>query len=352
MKNTLTILDQLIQIPSITKDLKSCQKVLDFSKQHLESLGIESRVVISAKRPILIWGQTDLNKTKTLVNTHIDVVPAPNKLFKPRHAKGRVWGRGAADTKAAAAILLANAQHWQKHAITKDITFMFVTDEEVGGDSTRLVLTKMKNLKEALFLEPLNEHVVVQSKGIIQIKITAVGSPAHGSKPWLGQSAIEKLTSKLTIFRINHPTPIQETRNTTFNFSIISGGDAINQIPSKAKLWCDVRWNPGDNSTEIIDEVKSVFNDCKVKVVKLESAINCPPDSSLKKSLQNAMKKNSLNPKDGFDHGSSDARHATKLGIPALVFGPKGENLHGDKEAVSIKSIQKVNQILNTWMLQ
>lgn len=345
------ILTGLIVIPSISGDGVSCRKTIKIARAILRAERVPSKVVTVAKRPILIWGELNLEKSEWLINSHLDVVPGSADQFIPRVSGGKVWGRGAADTKSSCALMLANAASWQSFALAKHLTFMLVTDEEVGGESTREIFKQMKNLRGAIFLEPTSgEKMIIQAKGIIQLKITSSGKVSHGSRPWEGENALEKITSSLTTFRIHHPSPVLETRDTTFNFSLISSGTAINQVPVEATLWCDIRFSPADDPGKIVANLANEFHDCKVEVVKSESPIKCPLDSELHSSFSFSLKANDLNPINGFEHGSSDARHATALGIPAIVFGPKGKNIHGDGEWVSLKSMDKVQAVLSHWI--
>lgn len=346
----LDILNNLITVPSLTRDGVSCRKIIKIAKTFLIALHVSSKVVKVADRSILIWGELDLKKSEWLINSHLDVVPGTQDQFIPQTKGGKVWGRGSADTKSSCAIMLANAPKWDSIAKQNHITFMLVTDEEVGGESTKSILSQMTSLKGGIFLEPTGEKMIIQAKGIIQLKITATGTACHGSRPWDGASALEKITTKLTLFRECHPSPTRETRNTTFNFSLLSSGTAINQVPSSAELWCDIRWNPNDNPEDIIGEVKNIFSTCQVDTIKLEPTVNCAKDSQLRNSFVSSLKHNSINPIPGFEHGSSDARHCSTLAIPAIVFGPKGKNLHALDEWVSIKSLVKVQSVLDHWI--
>lgn len=348
--NTQNILNDLIAVPSITGDGKSCGKIIKMAQAILHAKHVSSKVIKTAKRSILIWGELDLEKSEWLINSHLDVVPGKLEQFEPQENKGKLFGRGAADTKGSCAVLLANIENWQSLARAKHLTFMLVTDEEVGGESTKEILHSLPNLKGAVFLEPTGEKLVIQAKGIIQIKITATGKSCHGSRTWEGNNALEKLAHRLTSFRLRHPSPTHETRNTTFNFSLMTAGTAINQVPGKATLWCDIRWNPADNPEDIVASLKLAFDQCLVEVVKLEPPVNCPQSSQLHRDFTQALKANSLNPLNAFEHGSSDARHCTGFGIPSLVFGPKGKNLHADNEWVSLKSLDNVQRVLNTWI--
>lgn len=345
-----SILDNLLRIPSLSGDAKACKKIVHKSRSILSQQGIKSKVILINKKPILIWGELNISKTNWLINSHLDIVPGRPNQFIPRIERGKVWGRGAADTKSGCALLLEKAKEWNDFAKTKNITFMLVTDEEIGGETTKQVIPKMKCLKGGIFLEPTGEKMIVQAKGIIQLKITASGVACHGSRPWEGENALEKITLSLARFRDTHTSPKSETRNTTFNFSFINSGTAINQIPSSAELWCDIRWSPADNPKNIVDDIKNIFSNCLVETVKLESTVDCPKNSLLKSSFANSLKSNSINPISGFEHGSSDARHCTALGVPAIVFGPKGKNLHTINEWVSLKSLGKVEKVLDHWI--
>lgn len=347
---TLNILNNLIAVPSITGDGISCRKIIKTAREILDAEHVPTKMITAAKRSILIWGELNPDKSEWLINSHLDVVPGSPDQFIPKTNADKVWGRGAADTKSSCSIMLANAAKWHDLAISKHITFMLVIDEEIGGESTKLLVNQMTQLKGGIFLEPTNEKMIVQAKGIIQLKITATGVACHGSRPWDGKNAIEKIASCLTTFRLHRLSPLRETRATTYNFSITSGGTAINQVPEKATLWCDIRWNPADDPDKIVQDLTHEFHGCKVEVAKLESSIKCPLDSELHKSFSFALKASDLNPINGFEHGSSDARHATALGIPAIVFGPKGKNLHSLNEWVSLKSIKRVEEVLDHWI--
>lgn len=339
--NFLSILDQLIKIRSTSTDRLACHKALIFAQSLINDSHFDQKL------GVLWWGHPDLYTTSWLINTHIDVVPGNDDQFNIQFKRDRALGRGVADVKGCAATIIEKANYWDSVAKSKKITFMLVSDEEVGGQSTKMILPKMKNLRGAIFLEPSNLHITTQAKGMMQVKIVAEGISSHGSRPWLGKNAIELIARGLIQFQFSHPTPSQETIDTTFNFSQISGGNAINQVPSKAELWCDIRYNPSNDPSQIVNQIKSSFISCDVTLITCESPILCDKNSSIFRAVKNAFIANGTNPLTQFDHGTSDARHVTALKIPALVFGPKGGGLHSESEWVSLKSLYKVQQILD-----
>ncbi len=337
-------LAELVSTRSVSHDRDTCQQLLTHWQSKLPHAQIDPEL------GIMWWGHLDLATTHWLIHTHLDVVPGPDSLFHLTIKGDKAIGRGTADVKGCAAILIDSAKQWDTLAKAKRLTFMLVTDEEIGGSDTAQILCQMPDLKGALFLEPTNHRLVIQAKGMMQIQIKASGRATHGSRPWDGENAIEKLMVGLAKFKLDHPTPKSETRETTFNFSQINGGTAINQVPASAELWCDVRRHPSIASQAVIDDFSHAFVGCHVQLVKDESPISCDPRSRIFITLAETLKASSLNPIAGFDHGTADARHATKLGIPALVFGPKGGGLHSDNEWVSLKSLGKVAAVLDHWI--
>ncbi len=339
--NFLTIFDQIIKIRSTSADQLACHEVLMFAKSLIKDSNYDKKL------GVLWWGHKDLATSKWLINTHIDVVPGDSDQFQLRLKRDRAWGRGVVDVKGCATILIENTKRWDQLAKSKKITFMLVSDEEIGGHSTKVILPKMSNLQGAIFLEPSNLHITTLAKGMMQVKIVAEGTSCHGSRPWLGKNAIELIMTGLIQFKLSHPSPTQETNNTTYNFSLLNGGSAINQVPSTAELFCDVRYNPTDDPSEIKNDIATCFSGCKVTLITCESPIICDHNSSIFTAVKKSFKASGINPLTQFDHSTSDARHATALKVPALVFGPKGSGLHSQSEWVSLKSLYKIQQILD-----
>ena len=47
---------------------------------------------------------------------------------------------------------------------------------------------------------------------------------------------------------------------------------------------------------------------------------------------------------------TTDARHFVRAGIPAVCFGPRGENIHGVDERVSLRSVVESAQVLGLFI--
>jgi succinyl-diaminopimelate desuccinylase len=349
MKSTMNMLEQLIRIETVASNPIALQQGIVFLNKQLQSQGIITQLNKHHKFPYLVWG-APLHETKILINTHMDVVPGQPDQFVPRCTAKRVYGRGAADTKGFLAALLHLPVHCYLQAKEKGITFMVVTDEEIGGDTTKEVIKSMPKLAFGIFGEPTNLRIVNQAKGIAQITVAVSGTPTHGSTPWQGVNAISQLTHQLAKFMQSYPAPNKETFETTLTPTLIEGGKAINQVPERARVMFDVRLNPNDSIDFVLDCFAQHFGGTSVEVMRFESAINTSATSPQVQHFAKQVRAYHDTTSFAGQHFSSDARHLSALGIPALVFGPIGDDLHGDAEWVSLESLEIVSNIVQRYI--
>src|SRR5687768_16923042 len=130
------ILSQLVSMRSVTDDLVTNEVVLQWCRDWLAAHGVSSVLETHNGRPILWWG-APLGEARFLFNTHVDVVPGPDASFSPRMEGDRMWGRGCADTKSSVTIFLEVSRRKKAVLEKKNICFSLVTDEELGGASTK-----------------------------------------------------------------------------------------------------------------------------------------------------------------------------------------------------------------------
>jgi len=205
---------------------------------------------------------------------------------------GVVWGRGAQDMKSqtaaecAAALELAASGWRPPHG---DLLVIVVVDEETGGEDGAIWLTENHpDLVRCDFL--LNEGagtviphgderlygVCIAEKGVFRFSITTRGAAGHASMPNVADNALPKLAPLLSALASRRPSPdLTEAPATllsalgvedveglrainpalgafaepmaavTFAPTIISAGEKINVIPSRAVLKVDCRVPPG-----------------------------------------------------------------------------------------------------------
>lgn len=343
---TIDLLKKLVSYDS--SSLEGVNATIDFVRVYLEKNGIEGEILEEAgyKSYVCTIGSGD----KTLIlNGHLDVVPAKNKsLFTPVEKDGMVYGRGTADMKAGCAVIINAILKLKEMPLKAKVMLQLVPDEEDGGNNgTRSILSKGKHGDFAIIGEPTMLSVSLQSKGFIRLILKVKGKSAHSSRPWQGENAIEKAYALYERIKglpfLDVETP--HLGRSTVNLSMISGGDLFNKVPESCQMSLDIRFIPEVPADEVISEIKAIADE--LEVCMIGSFTNISKDHPLIKRLGESYK--AVIGEEiayTYQHGSSDARFFTEYGIPAIEFGPSGNNWHGDNEAVSISSLKAYEAII------
>jgi succinyl-diaminopimelate desuccinylase len=182
-------------------------------------------------------------------NSHIDVVePGAGWTVDPFAATlrdGRVYGRGACDMKGGlAASILAAETLIESGAVTSGaIEISGTADEESGGYGGVAYLAARGYFSEprvqhVIIPEPLNvDRVCIGHRGVWWAEIETKGRIAHGSMPFLGDSAIRHMGAVLNAFerdlfpalasrRTDMPVVPDGARQSTLNINSVHGGQA------------------------------------------------------------------------------------------------------------------------------
>ena len=254
------------------------------------------RVAVDPEKPNLlatIRGQT----ARTLCfNGHLDTVrfDASDWTYDPlgERADDRIYGRGTTDMKGAVAAMLQVALAYAYTDTTPPVTlqFAFVSDEETGGDAglTTLLETTTFAPDACVVGETTARNgrysVSVADRGNIWLTLEASGTAAHGSRPMIGENAIDRLTAAIEQLRQDFgqqelaidPSmePIIEEsiafyepeagaeatrqlyRYPTINLGVIEGGTAINTVPASACARVDIRLTAGVDTSAALSGIR------------------------------------------------------------------------------------------------
>src|SRR5262249_48816164 len=147
------------------------------------------------------------------LNGHIDVVPPGDGWtvdpFGGDVRGGRIYGRGVCDMKAglAAAVFAVEAIARAGVAYPGTIEVSATVDEEGGGSAGVAHLAEIGRLAKprtdfVIIPEPLNvDRICIGHRGVYWFELTTRGRVAHGSMPFLGVSAIDRMNEVLTAIR-------------------------------------------------------------------------------------------------------------------------------------------------------
>lgn len=357
----IELLEAMIAIPSVNptfggKPADSGEaRMGEFLAQHLTGLGADvSRVGKDSKRPnIVAWLPCQGGETlpSLVIAPHLDTVTVEGMTvppFKPTRREGRIYGRGACDTKGPTAAALAAIRQWLRQTPVAErrfrLGFAALMGEEEGGAGSRELCEFGFKADFVMALEPTSLKVVNRAKGLLRLCIHTSGEAGHSSAPATRPNAIWKLHRVLQV--IQQLTEQWAGRGSRKGFeptlcpTLLKGGAAINIIPERANVSVDIRTVPGAEGPELLAEIKSALADL------------VPPDGIEILQQGPCMDTDEAHPwvhtlaQTGAGTTSvnwfSDANHFAGAGIPAVAFGPGSINdAHAADESIAIAELEQ-----------
>lgn len=346
----LKLSNQLIEIPSVSGDIKQSVAVLELAENVLK--GIPFTPFASQNIPSLLYSNRtkDTRRFKIILNAHLDVVPGTKEQFKPYVKNGRLYGRGAFDMKSSAAVMLLLFQELAQK-LSYPLALQLTTDEETGGYyGTKYQIAQGVRGDFIITGEGSNFRIVYEAKGRMIMKLTASGKTAHGGYPWLGENAIWKLQRNLHEILAVYPVPKNESYQTTVNLSTIhTNNTAFNKIPNHCEAVLDIRFIPSEKK-RVEKRIRSLLdNDINVDILMKSPAPHETDRDNIyiKNLLRSADRKLPLDKA----HATSDIPFYTEVGCDGIEFGPAGGGHHGENEWADIESLDEYYKILKKFLL-
>jgi len=172
-----------------------------------------------------------LDPPAVVFSTHFDCVPP---FFPSRVDGDRLHGRGACDAKGILAAQVAAADRLRADGESR-VGLVFVVGEERGSDGARRANEAAGGSRFLVDGEPTDNRLGLATRGILRVKLRALGRAAHSSYPELGESAIDKLIDALVTLRSIALPADAVLGRTHYSVGLISGGVAPNVISPAAE---------------------------------------------------------------------------------------------------------------------
>jgi succinyl-diaminopimelate desuccinylase len=363
-KELVNLTIQLVQIP--TENPPGNEKVAaQFLKPILSTMGFRVKTLLSPKgRWNLIaekrWGKGG----RTLIfNGHLDVVPAGDLSqwkyppFQGKLSKGRIYGRGASDMKSGIASFihaLSMIDRSNIHLHQGAIILHLVSDEESHGHQGMGFLSQKGIIKgdATIVGEPTDLNLIIAQKGALWLKISTFGKSAHGSRPYLGINAIEKMVKlihQLHSISLEKEHPL--LGKPTLNIGKIQGGTKINMVPDRCEIEVDRRLLPNENKEAFLKEIKGAVESIRAQDASFQYQIEEmdyaePSEIDSKEEIVQIVLEASKEVRGerpeikGFS-GFTDARfYINRFQIPTLILGPGSvDQAHTTDESVEVDAL-------------
>jgi acetylornithine deacetylase len=328
--------------------------------------------IVGAYRPASVTGKS------LILNGHMDVVPVgpldmwSSPPFEPRQDAGWLYGRGAGDMKAgiAANLFALDALERFGYAPAAEVYVQSVIEEECTGNGALACIARGYRADAALIPEPMWNQLVRAQVGVIWFQVHVRGKPVHVREAGRGANAIEASYSLMQALHalqerwnqacradphlghVHHPLNL--------NVGKIVGGD----WPSSVPAWCTFDVRIGVPLDKDLADARGEIEACiaeaarahpflakyapKVSYHGLQAegyVLQRAPEAEAVLADAHKQSFSGAQLQELMSTATTDARIlGVYHNIPALVYGPTAEDIHGFDERVDLDSVRKITQ--------
>jgi acetylornithine deacetylase len=366
--NVQDTLAELVRIDS--RSAVSNLEMINYLAPRLERLGLCARLLpytdeAGVKKFNLVAvaprSTSDDEEIELALVGHTDTVPfdpAWQEALTLIERDGKLYGRGACDTKAFIAAALAAVEQFDLERLARPLALIFTADEEVGClGAKRLAETRALKVRRAIVGEPTSLQPMRAGKGYCLAEVEVRGREGHSAYPALGASAI--MRAARLVSRIeqvgealkSEPHAMFDPPYTTLNVGLINGGTAKNIIAGSCRLTLEWRPVPGQAASRAVELIKAEAEklraddpdfDYRIDVRRLDDGVETPADAALVKFMEGATEKRA-----GTVAFGTEAPQMRELGAEAVVFGAGDiRNAHRAGEFVPVAELDGCVEVL------
>jgi acetylornithine deacetylase len=187
---------------------------------------VERQAVADGRFNVIAW----LDDPAVVLSTHFDCVPP---FFPSAVRDGVLYGRGSCDAKGILAAQVAAAERLRE-AGERRVGMLFVVGEERGSDGATAANRAPRGSAFLINGEPTDGQLGIATRGILRLRLNALGRAAHSATPDHGESAIDKLLDALVRMRSLTWPSDPDLGETFYTLGLIEGGIAPNVISPSA----------------------------------------------------------------------------------------------------------------------
>ncbi len=370
---SVRLLQDLIALPSVNPaffsdpQLHGEHRVAAFleSAARRQGLDVESQAVVPGRSNLLVrLSPRGEVRHRVLLAPHMDTVgePAYALQLTPVVRDGRIYGRGACDTKGSVAAFfqsLLNVAASGPRPNHTEILFVGLIDEENMQLGSRHFAQHGPQGDLAIVGEPTGLEIVTAHKGDVWLRLRTTGRSAHGATPHRGKNAVTAMARIVLALETEYAAELAarpahpRLGRPTVNVGRIDGGRQPNIVPAECTIDIDRRTLPGETETGVRREIIALLrrHGLKASYDNLRTSpcepLDTCPDLPLVRSLTRAAGRKGTR---GV-HYFTDAAPLAAGGTPSVVFGPGDiAQAHTEREWLAISQLEKSIQILERFL--
>jgi acetylornithine deacetylase len=317
----------------------------------LERAGLEVEVeeVVPGRPNVIGIARGSGGGRTLLLNGHMDTVGLlePDGGLSARIEDGRLYGRGAYDMKASLAAIASAGAECARLGLRGDVIVAAVVDEEAASIGTE-ALVAGRRVDAAIVAEPTDERLCIAHRGWLAFDVETPGRAAHGSRPDLGIDAIAKMGRILVAIeeldeslrsRPGHPL----LGTGSVHASLIEGGQEYSSYPARCLLQGERRTIPGERREDVEAELRGLLGDSAGTIAFPfgRDPMEVSPDEEIVRAVQAQTGSEEVFGAPFW----TDAALFTDAGIPAILFGPRGDGAHAAVEWVELASVERCRDL-------
>lgn len=302
-------------------------------------------------------------KPRIVFGPHLDTVGVGGMTIDPFGGElrdGKIFGRGACDTKGPMAAMLWAL--WESRdeipRLPVEVHFAgFMSEESDQLGSRHFARHHGADYAFALVAEPTGLQTVFKHKGCLWADIETFGVAVHGSRPELGENAILRMARLIKALDGDFRAQLWDAGDdewlgrTTISLGMIRGGTRPNITADRCKLTVDVRFTPAiaklGGPLPLLKAFVREF-DPTADVPTIAGGAPCLDTPAANPFVQGLVREGAaLAGAPWF----CDAAYLAEAGIPAVAIGPGSiAQAHTKDEWIDIRELETGAEFWVRWL--
>jgi succinyl-diaminopimelate desuccinylase len=386
----------LIRFQTVNPPGNHYLEACDFLAQRLDELGMKTVIHRVPKGEIRdrqsdlapfpranVIGRWDIGAARTVhFNAHYDVVPASadwkHGAFVPAVEGDWLYGRGSADMKGSIGSLLhtlaAFRRSDRKPSVNVEVSLTADEETDSAFGAEWVVRNGLVAADWAVVCEGGSGlNIGCGHNGVLWMEVAVIGRSNHGATPERGINAVENMSRLITALEKYQKTLARRTfvgpdgtlRRATINVGGVTAtapGGKINTVPGRVSFTIDRRVLPNEDLRGAERDLLAFLKKTEKKVPGLKTEVRrigrhranyLDPAEDLPRLFAGSVGSVRRH-RPGFtvSPGFNDAHFFAEAGIPAIGYGPGGQNYHGVDERVSIRELLTTSKVYAHFLAQ